>query len=72
MRTGNDLVVIEYVFQEMIQSLELALFRPLPKEDESTLISSMDEDLIQYADPEWPHLSIEYEILLHIVREKDG
>ena len=56
----------------MIQSLELALFRPLPKEDESTLISSMDEDLIQYADPEWPHLSIEYEILLHIVREKDG
>ncbi|KAK8802652.1 hypothetical protein WA171_006328 [Blastocystis sp. BT1] len=62
-----DLVSDEYVFQEMIQSLELALFRPLPKEDESTLISSMDEDLIQYADPEWPHLSIEYEILLHIV-----
>ena len=68
------------MFQEMIQSLELALFRPLPKkEDLDTasdtlleIISSMDEDLIQYADPEWPHLSIEYEILLHIVREKDG
>ena len=59
------------MFQEMIQSLELGLFRPLPKEDESTLISSIDDDLFQYADPEWPHLSMEYEILLHIVRKED-
>lgn len=55
------------VFQELMKSIELALFRPLPREDDSMLLSNGEDDILQYADPEWSHLSIVYELLLHIV-----
>lgn len=55
------------IFQEFIKAIELALFRPLLDEKHCPILGNMDEDVIQYSDPEWPHLSIVYEILLHIV-----
>lgn len=65
----SELVSDACIFQEIIKGLELALFRPLPNEDESILISSVEDDIYQYADPEWSHLSLEYEMLLRIVSE---
>ena len=59
-----------YVFQELMKSIELALFRPLPREDDSMLLSNGEDDILQYADPEWSHLSIVYELLLHIVLKR--
>ena len=47
--------------------IELSLIRP-KKEEISYLSGNNEDDETQYADPEWPHISKVYEILMHIVR----
>ena len=50
-----------------MQCIDLALFRPLPTESEAVLVGGSEDDAMQYMDPEWSHLSLVYELLLHIV-----
>ena len=52
-------------------SILALLFRPLPTESEAVLVGGSEDDVMQYMDPEWSHLSLVYELLLHIV-ELDG
>lgn len=44
------------------------LFRSLPKPDD--MAGDMDEEEDQFMDPQWPHLSVAYETLLHIVNHE--
>ena len=54
-----------------MQCIDLMPFRPLPTESEAVLVGGSEDDVMQYMDPEWSHLSLVYELLLHIV-ELDG
>ena len=65
--TLRSLVSDVFIFQELMQCIDLALFRPLPTESEAVLVGGSEDDAMQYMDPEWSHLSLVYELLLHIV-----
>ena len=54
--------------QDTINMISINLFRALP--DASNLVHSSgedDDDTDVFTDPEWPHISLVYELLIHIV-----
>lgn len=53
-------------FQDVIDMISINLFRALPQRDPNSIISEDDEE-DSYTDPEWYHLSLVYELLLHLV-----
>ena len=53
------------IFQEMMQGVELALLRPTPSEVPVAMTS--DDEELPYSDPEWSHLSLVYDVLMHVV-----
>ena len=58
-----------YIFQELLQGIELALYRSHSDSININplLLMNDDGDGLQYDNPEWSHLSLVYDLLIYLV-----